>query len=115
MKKQYIIFFILCTLLVGVACTKKIDMDSVIDEANFTGIVDKVDEESILVRVNEDQDERKSSDLISVSLDMKLKDKPIDFKVGDEVRVYYDGVMLESYPAQINHVYVILLVTEKSE
>lgn len=109
MKKIYIMIFILFTLLVSVACTKKIDMDNVVNEANFTRVVDSVEEKSILVRVNEDQDEIKSSDLISVSLDMQLKNKEIDFKVGDKVQVYYDGVILESYPAQINGVYVILL------
>ncbi|NMA23990.1 MAG: hypothetical protein GX938_10855 [Spirochaetales bacterium] len=34
------------------------------------------------------------------------------FHIGDEVSVYYDGVIAESYPAQINEVYAIFLDRE---
>ena len=115
MKKHYQLFIIMVFLLLSLACTKKVNMNNVTDQANFAGVVDRVDKESIIVRVNEAQDEFKSSDLLSVSLDMEFKEKSNDFKVGDEVSVYYDGVILESYPAQINHVYLILLVSEASD
>jgi len=32
------------------------------------------------------------------------------FSVGDAVRVYYDGTIAESYPAQVDTVYAIILV-----
>lgn len=31
-------------------------------------------------------------------------------RVGDEVTVYYDGNITESYPMQINRVYAVLLI-----
>lgn len=90
-------------------------MDSVKSKPNFAGTVTEVNEKSILVSVNEDEDEIKSSDLISVSLNVELKDTLTDFKAGDEVRVYYDGTIAESYPAQIHKVYAIMLVNRPSD
>lgn len=84
-------------------------MDSIINEANFTGLVEEVSESSILVRVNEDEEEIRSSDIISVSLDVEIEESTRDFNLGDEVRVYYDGMIAESYPAQVNNVYAIIL------
>lgn len=108
MKKWFFCLILVFVLLSG--CTKKMDMNNVTSEPNFSGTVDKVNEKSILVKVNEDEDEFKSSDLISVSLDVELKDSMTHFKIGDEVRVYYDGMIAESYPAQINKVYAIVIV-----
>lgn len=91
------------------------NMNTVIDKPNFRGIVDEVHEQSIIVSVNEDENEIKSSDLMSVSLNVELKDSMTDFEIGDEVRVYYDGVIAESYPAQISRVYAIILVESDEE
>lgn len=38
-----------------------------------------------------------------------VKDDMVDFNIGDEVIVYYDGNIAESYPLQINTVYAISL------
>lgn len=113
MKKFSLILLVLFVLLFS--CSKGVDIDNVEDQPNFSGIVDEVNENSILVKVNEGEDEIQSSDLISVSLDVKLKDGITNFLVGDEVRVYYDGTILESYPAQVNQVYLIMLVTPVDE
>lgn len=86
------------------------DMNSVVKEPNFSGIVEETEEGSILVKVDQDEEEAASSDLISVSLDVELKDSMTDFNIGDKVRIYYDGNIAESYPAQVNKVYAILLI-----
>ena len=91
------------------------NMNTVTNEPNFSGIVDEVYEKSILVRVNKDEDAIQSSDLMSVSLDVELKDSMTHFEIGDEVRVYYDGTIAESYPAQINKVYAIIFVSSPEE
>jgi hypothetical protein len=39
------------------------------------------------------------------------KDSVTNFNIGDEVVVYYDGNIAESYPMQINTVYAITLKT----
>ena len=46
-----------------------------------------------------------------VSLNVENKDSVTKFNVGDEVVVYYDGNVAESYPMQINTVYAITLKT----
>lgn len=109
MKKWILILFLVISLLAG--CSKKMDMNNVKNEPNFSGIVEEISENSILVKVNETEDEFQSSDLISVSLDAELKDSVTNFNIGDEVRIYYDGNIAESYPAQINKVYAITLIS----
>lgn len=105
-----IVIFLLGNILVYLF--KSMTMNDIYDKPNFTGIVTDIYEKSILVSVNEDEDEIKSSDRIKVSLNAKLKDSMTSFKVGDKVRIFYDGTILESYPAQINTVYAILLINE---
>lgn len=103
-----ITMLLLLTLILLTACART--MDNIADQPNFAGIVEEVKSNSILVRVNEDEEEMRSSDLISVSLDVEIEDSRRDFNIGDEVRVYYDGMIAESYPAQANNVYAIELV-----
>lgn len=74
---------------------------------SFKGTVIDVSETSLLVSVNPDEDEIRSSDKISVSLYNKSNNN-FDFKIGDKVEVFYNGVILESYPAMINDVYKII-------
>ncbi|MEG0913981.1 MAG: hypothetical protein RRY69_03210 [Oscillospiraceae bacterium] len=91
---------------------KPMTMNDMYSEPNFTGVVTAVFDKAIIVSVNEGEDELKSSDKMSVSLDVKLKDSMTHFDVTDKVKVFYDGVISESYPAQINTVYAILLINE---
>ncbi len=77
-------------------------MDSIIEnEPSITGIVNDTNENSILIN-NEDGEYR-------VSLNVENKDSMTHFSIGDEVVVYYDGTIAESYPMQINKVYAITL------
>ena len=46
-----------------------------------------------------------------VSLNVENKDSMTSFNIGDEIVVYYDGNIAESYPMQINTVYAITLKT----
>ncbi len=46
-----------------------------------------------------------------VSLQVQCADSMTHFSVGDEVAVYYDGSIAETYPMQINTVYAITLRT----
>ena len=65
----------------------------------------EINSNSILVKPNQDTNEVKSSDKITIliwSIDIKQK-----LRVGDIVKITYDGIILESYPAQINGVYKI--------
>ena len=92
---------------------RPMNMNSVLDQPNFMGRVEEVRDQSILVRVNEDEEEIRSSDLINVSLDVEIKDSLSDYTVGHIVQVYYDGNIAESYPAQVNNVYAIVIVDKE--
>ncbi|MEG6520997.1 M56 family metallopeptidase [Desulfotomaculum sp. 1211_IL3151] len=86
-------------------------MNNVAKKPHFAGTVTQVYDHAILVSVKEGEDVRRSSDLIRVSLNVKLKDSMTHFTVGDKVIVYYNGEIAESYPAQVNTVYAIVLTS----
>ena len=55
MKK--LLLCLVTTLVLITGCSQKMNMDDVTDEPNFAGIVTEINEESILIKVNEDEDE----------------------------------------------------------
>ena len=67
---------------------------------------------NIVVKPDEDFNEIKSADQISVSLDVISTIPVPTFKTGDRVRVVYNGEIAETYPAQINHVFAFYLLSE---
>ena len=60
------------------------------NEANITGIVGDTNDNSILIE-NENGE-------YWVSLEIENKDNMAEFSIGDEVIVYFDGDIAESYP-----------------
>lgn len=77
--------------------------DIIANAPSITGIVKDTTEKVILIE-NENGE-------YWVSLDVKNKDSMTHFSIGDEVVVYFDGLVAESYPMQINTVYAITLKT----
>ena len=71
--------------------------------AFITGIVKEVGENFILIE-NEDGE-------YVVSLTVENEASMTHVSIGDEVVVYYDGNIAESYPMQINTAYAITLKT----
>lgn len=67
------------------------------DEHFFYGKILEVSSSYIIVEPNENEEERKSSDKFSV----ELKNDNTTYKVGDNVKITYNGGINESYPAQI--------------
>lgn len=115
-KKKMLLILIIVIVIISLPILyffKPMTMNDIYDKPNFTGVVEEVHDKAILVSVNEYEDEIKSSDKMVVSLEVKLKDSITRFKVGDKVKIFYDGTILESYPAQINFVYAILLINEE--
>jgi beta-lactamase regulating signal transducer with metallopeptidase domain len=83
-------------------------MDDIIAKApHFSGIITEIYENSILIRVNDGEAVLSSSDLIDVSLLDTHSDSQTRFYVGDEVVVYYDGMIAETYPGRADHVYAV--------
>lgn len=109
--KRYAVLIIALIFLSGLAgCTKK-SMNYIIEnEPNFTGVVEETYENSILVSCKH-LEGHPGEVKAFVSLNTENKDSMTHFNIGDEVVVYYDGVIAESSPLQVNTVYAITLKT----
>lgn len=116
-KKMKIVLlsFLLITSLLLTACDGTLEgiisIEQMSKEPNFTGVIEEISDNSLLIKT---EDSKVSSDLISVSLNSKSKEfyNP-DYKIGDEVIVYYDGLIAESYPAQVQAYVVIVKEIDK--
>jgi len=101
--KKYLLILISIICMMGLAGCNNRSMNYIIsNEPSMTGIIKETNENSILI-------ENESGEYW-VSLQVENSDgiySPI--MVGDEVTVYYDGNIAESYPMQINTVYAVLL------
>ena len=103
MKRVITLVLILVCIFVLSGCKNR-SMDDIIEnEANITGIVKETNDNSILI-------ENETGEYF-VSLDVENEDSMTNFNINDEVVVYYDGDIAETYPMQINTVYAITLKT----
>ena len=102
--KKLIALFLTLTCVWGLLSCNNRNMNYIIaNEPNITGIVKESNDSSILIE-NE-------NGAYLVSLNVENKDSMTHFSIGDEVVVYYDGNIAESYPMQINTVFAITLRT----
>lgn len=102
--KKLIAFMLALVFVLALAGCNNRSMNYIIaNEPNITGIVKDTAEKAILIE-NETGE-------YWVSLDVENKDSMTHFRIGDEVVVYFDGMVAESYPMQINTVYAITLKT----
>lgn len=97
-----LIGLVLVCVLALCGCGRSMN-DIIAKEPSITGIVTQTTDNAILVE-NEDGP-------YWVSLDVQNRDSVTELAVGDEVVVYYDGLVAESYPMQIDTVYAITLKT----
>lgn len=103
MKKLIALVLALVSVLALPSCNNK-SMDYIIaNEPNITGIVKDTNENFIIIE-NENGE-------YCVSLNVENEDSMTHFSNGDEVVVFFDGNIAESYPMQINTVYAITLKT----
>ena len=102
--KKLIALVLVSICVLGLAACNNRSMNYIIEnEPSITGIVKETNDTSILIE-NENGE-------YWVSLNVENKDgtySPV--MAGDEVTVYYDGNIAESYPMQINTVYAVLLI-----
>ena len=101
MKKFIALVLALICVLSLAGCNNRSMNYIIANEPSITGIVKETNDKSILIE-NEDGE-------YWVSLNVENKDSMTHFSIGDEVVVYYDGNVAESYPMQINTVYAITL------
>lgn len=101
MKK--VIALVLICLLTLAGCDRR-SMNYIIQhEPSIRGIVTETTDTAILMENTDGE--------YWVSLDVENGDSMTDFTVGDEVVVYFDGNIAETYPMQLNRVYAIILRT----
>lgn len=76
----------------------------------FNAKVLEVNEKNILVEPLKDEIERNSASKIYVSTDVISGNPVPELKKGDEVRIIYNGEIMETYPAQIADVFTIIRI-----
>ena len=103
MKKLVALVLAMAWVLTLVGCGRRSMNYIIANEPNITGMIKDTADKAILV-------ENEAGEYW-VSLNMENKDSMASFSVGDEVVVYFDGNVAESYPMQINNVYAIILKT----
>ena len=100
MKKLFV--FLLAMLLLA-GCAKKEEQPQTTESTpaleSFTATILEFGTNSVLVQPVEGEDELRSADKISFGT-KDLEQLPVS--VGSRVVIYYDGMIMESYPAQIN-------------
>ena len=101
MKKLIAVLLLLTCMLGLVGCNNRSMNYIIANEPNLSGVVKEAHEQSSLIE-NETGE-------YWVSLNVENEDSMTHFSIGDEVVVYYDGTIAESYPMQINTVYAITL------
>ena len=102
MKKRIaLVLTLVCVLMLG-GCSRSVNY-IIGHEPSITGIVKDVTNNAVLME-NETGE-------YWVSLNVENEDSMTQFSIGDEIVVYFDGNVAESYPMQINTVYAITLKT----
>ena len=82
------------------------------NEKSFFGKVIEADASYIIVEPNEDEEERKSADKISIGLE---KNSDTLYMFGTNVKITYDGTIMDSYPAQVKATKIELKSAENFE
>ena len=101
MRKTIALLLASICLLTLAGCGPRSMNDIIQNEPSIRGIVRDTGDRAILIE-NENGE-------YWVSLDVQNGDSMTHFSVGDEVVVYFDGNVLETYPMQITTVYAITL------
>lgn len=99
--------FILCQLF---GCSRQSMNDIIENQPSVHGVITQVHDTYIMIDLESESYPDNSA--CTVSLDVENSDGLYSpMTVGDEVVVYFDGLIAETYPLQINNVYAITLRT----
>ena len=94
---------LLMATLVLAGCDNQ-DPDNINDgvqEMQFEGVILEIDEDSILVEPAEGESIRSSADRVMLSRSALDAEETEYLGEGDQVRVFFRGGVMESYPAQV--------------
>lgn len=76
----------------------------------FVGTIIEVNDNSIIVEPKEGTNERKSSDKISIKITRPMSGVNDFYVKGNKVKVTYNGIIKETYPAQISAINIELVI-----
>ena len=111
--KKYSIFLIIAFLsLCLVGCFKK-DYSKENINPYFNATILEINKDSILVTPFEGEEILNSSDKFIVSTDVISTIEVPEMKVGTTIRIVYNDNIEETYPAKINNVFAIYLISFK--
>ena len=103
MRRSIAFLLALVCILALAGCNTRSMNYIIANEPSIIGIVRETDESAILIENDGGE--------YWVSLNVENKDSMTHFSIGDEVVVYFDGHIAETYPMQISRVYAITLRT----
>ena len=101
MKKYGNSLRILFLCIAGVFCVMLFTSEEA-GQRYFCGMVLEISDQYFLVEPDEGEEERKSADRITVPTNVISAEGVPEVKVGDEIRIVYDGEIMESYPARLS-------------
>lgn len=110
MKRFIALILSLTFVLVLVGCNNR-SMNYIIEnEPSVVGVVEEVHDDYVIM-YSETAEGYPNGSRWSISLTVENKDSYEDPVVGDEIVVYYDGNVMETYPLKVGTVYAITLKT----
>ena len=80
---------------------ENVDTEQDGEQHEFVGTIIEASDSSIIVKPDEGTNERKSSDKISMKITRPTNGTNDFYVVGNKIKITYNGVIMESYPAQI--------------
>ncbi len=109
--KRICLLLLLCMSLVTFSSCRWEEMwgmpDIGFDSPNISGVVEQCYADKLALRIADERYPDVNGLQAYVSLDVRMEDSLVRFAPGDDVRVYYNGVMSEGEPVYINEVYTI--------
>ena len=110
MKRIMMFILALTFMFVLVGCNKK-SMNYIIEnKPSVTGVVQEVHDDYVII-YSDTADGYPNGSEWQISLNVENKDSYTDLVVGDEIVVYHDGNVMETYPLRVGTVYAITLKT----
>ena len=110
MKRFIALILSLTFVLVLAGCNNR-SMNYIIEnEPSVVGVVEEVHDDYVIM-YSETAEGYPNGSRWSISLTVENKDSYADPVVGDEIVVYYDGNVMETYPLKVGTVYAITLKT----
>ena len=104
--KRLMIVLLLSLCLFSLSSCREEQWDMV-GSPTICGTVEACYADKIVVRITDEEHPEIIGLQAYVSLDVRMEDSLVRFAPGDEVRVYYNGVMSDGEPVYIHEVFTI--------